>query len=86
MKKSDEIYLVSNGWTVECESPFEISTQDGSFASGEGAYIVLEYLKTETVKPFSSEWWKEMSDEAWNMKKYEVFHYCNQRIIKKVFL
>ena len=39
--------LEDNGWELECESPFEISTKDGSFASGEAAYIVLSSLKYE---------------------------------------
>lgn len=29
------------GWTVECESPFEIRHEDGSFATGQAAHVVL---------------------------------------------
>lgn len=39
-------FLEENGWEVECQSPFEIRTKDGSFASGEAAMIVLEHLKS----------------------------------------
>ena len=39
--------LEANGWEVECHSPFEIRTKDGSFASGEAAIIVLNDLKYE---------------------------------------
>lgn len=34
------------GYIVECESPFEIRhKKDGSFATGNAAYKVLEYIK-----------------------------------------
>lgn len=39
------------GWIIECESPFEIRTKDGSFASGEAAYIVLDYLRQSPPPP-----------------------------------
>ena len=39
--------LENNGWTVECESPFEIRTEEGSFARGEAASIVLSNLKNK---------------------------------------
>ena len=48
MSEKDLELLENAGWTVECESPFEISTKDGSFASGEGAHIVLAYLRQES--------------------------------------
>ena len=47
----DEAILMVNGWNVTCYSPFEIQTKDGSFASGEAAYIVLEYLRPKNVDP-----------------------------------
>ena len=40
MKKEDREILEKNGWTVECESPFEIRHEDGSFATGQAAIIV----------------------------------------------
>ena len=42
--------LEDNGWEVVCESPFEIKTEDGSFASGEAASIILYHLKQESEK------------------------------------
>lgn len=46
MTWEDDLNLLEdNGWEVECESPFEIRTKDGSFASGEAAMIVLNNLK-----------------------------------------
>jgi len=53
--EEDMKLLEANGWEVECESPFEIRTKDGSFASGEAAYIVLNDLKSETVERFSEQ-------------------------------
>ena len=46
-QKEDFALLEANGWEVECQSPFEIRTKDGSFASGEAANIVLNDLKYE---------------------------------------
>ena len=48
-----------NGWEVECESPLEIRTKNGCFASGEAAHIVLSDLKFETGHAFTR---KEMKD------------------------
>jgi len=42
---SDEAILERWGWTIDCESPFEISHGDGSRATGQGAYMVLDGLK-----------------------------------------
>jgi hypothetical protein len=39
--------LAKYGWTIECESPFEIRNEDGSFASGQAAIIVVTYLTEE---------------------------------------
>ena len=44
---SDEKLLESNGWTVECQSPFEIRHEDGSFATGQAADIVLSSIRSE---------------------------------------
>ena len=46
----DEILLRTNGWEIECSSPLEIRTKDGSFASGEAAHMVLDALRSE-AKP-----------------------------------
>lgn len=49
----EEIELLSEGgWTIECQSPLEIRHEDGSFASGFAAQIVIDYYK-----------WEEFSDE-----------------------
>lgn len=53
--EEDMELLESNGWDVECESPFEIRTKDGSFASGEAAYIVLDNIKSEKVQRFNEQ-------------------------------
>ena len=45
MDEDWEAMLEGMGWTVECHSPFEIRHEDGSFASGQAAQMVLEYLK-----------------------------------------
>jgi Lar family restriction alleviation protein len=45
MTPKQERILERGGWTVECESPFEIRDKDGNFASGLAAYYVLYYLE-----------------------------------------
>jgi hypothetical protein len=47
MDPTEEYLLKTNGWDVECESPFEIRHEDGSFASKQAAYSVLNELKSE---------------------------------------
>lgn len=44
MNSDDKRVLEKNGWTIECESPFEIRHTDGSFATGQAARLVLEAL------------------------------------------
>ena len=44
-KITDNEILKAYGWTVECDSPFEIRHEDGSFASGHAAKMIVEYLK-----------------------------------------
>ena len=39
--EADVALLEAEGWTVICQSPFEINNKDGSFASGQAADIVL---------------------------------------------
>ena len=46
-KCSDEEMLALDGWEIECHSPFEIRHEDGSFATGQAADIVLSSLKEE---------------------------------------
>lgn len=45
MNKQDLKLLEARGWVVECESPFEIRHEDGSFATGQAAHMVLEGLR-----------------------------------------
>ncbi len=45
--KTDEEILAENGWSTECKSPFEIRHEDGSFASGQAAKLVLWDLKSD---------------------------------------
>ena len=53
MNERDEKMLGLNGWTVECYSPFEIRHEDGSFATGQAAHMVVAYLwdDEETERP-----------------------------------
>lgn len=46
---TNEDLLKENGWEVECESPFEIRHEDGSFASMNAAYRVVEELRLSDV-------------------------------------
>lgn len=44
MNERDEKMLGLKGWTVECYSPFEIRHEDGSFATGQAANMVVACL------------------------------------------
>ena len=53
MNEEDIKILESDGWVVECESPFEIRHEEtNSFASGYAAEIILQALK---LKKFLNE-------------------------------
>lgn len=59
MKQNKYDILESLGWTVECESPFEIRHEDGSFATQNAAKIIIsdvlkEYEETK-VKVHTAE-------------------------------
>lgn len=45
MKDTDRKLLEDDGWTVDCESPFELSREDGSRATGAAAWLVLTILR-----------------------------------------
>lgn len=47
MNEQDEKLLEKYGWTVECYSPFEIRTKDGSFARDEASQYVLDGIRME---------------------------------------
>ena len=44
-RKTDVEVLRDAGWTVECESPFEISDKDGSRATGLAAHMVADLTR-----------------------------------------
>jgi hypothetical protein len=46
---TNEELLKENGWEIECQSPFEIRHEDGSFASMNAAYSVVEELRLSAV-------------------------------------
>jgi hypothetical protein len=46
-RRDDADILKENGWTMDCQSPFEISRDDGSRATGMAAKIVMETLRRE---------------------------------------
>ena len=41
MNESNEKLLEKHGWTVICESPFELENEDGDVATGEAADMIL---------------------------------------------
>lgn len=47
MKDNDIEILEKSGWIVECQSPFEIRHEDGSFATLNAAEIVLDEVRRE---------------------------------------
>lgn len=49
-----EPILERAGWTVECQSPLEIRHEDGSFASGIAANIVIEDVLAESRDAFEN--------------------------------
>lgn len=51
--KEDKKLLEKDGWTVDCESPFEISDADGNRATGRAAMYVVEYLKDYKGDPLA---------------------------------
>lgn len=80
----DEI-LKDEGWTVECESPFEIRHIDGSFVSGLGAVHLVESLREErTTYRFITYGAKNLDGTSnynyWN----EVIDISPMEFIKKV--
>ena len=49
MSEDTDELLELAGWTLECESPLEIRHEDGSFATGQAAQIVIEFLREEYI-------------------------------------
>ena len=52
MEKEIAEFLEKEGWTIECESPFELRNVDGSFASGQAAKLVIEHIKNSYFRPY----------------------------------
>jgi hypothetical protein len=50
--KDIEPILSRNGWTIECESPLEIRSEDGSFASGFAANIVIDQILKDSLDAY----------------------------------
>jgi hypothetical protein len=42
LQKLKEEKMESAGWQIECWNPFEIRHQDGSFATGQAAHLVMQ--------------------------------------------
>jgi len=69
MTDKDERLLIDNGWTVECESPFEIfHAESGSRATRDAADLVLWTMKQEcqileTEKPKFEYKWEQLKIE-----------------------
>lgn len=56
MSVSAELTLAAHGWTLECESPFEIRHDaSNSFASGMAAHLVLASLQEDPGPDAASE-------------------------------
>lgn len=47
---TDEQILEHYGWMLECESPFEISDENGARAKGLAASIVIRYLRETLLR------------------------------------
>lgn len=61
MTEKDRKLLKKNGWTIECESPLEISQGLENRATGLAARIIVEfykYLEQETSRK-----WAESRDD-----------------------
>ncbi len=50
MNGADKGLLEADGWTVDCESPFELSRKDGSKATGAAAWLILAILKRRPTR------------------------------------
>lgn len=54
MNEQDRKLLEDDGWTIECESPFEIRTENGDFASGTAAIYILIYLQEKQLRAYET--------------------------------
>lgn len=66
----DDIKLLEkHGWIVECQSPFEIRNEDGSFAAGEAAQAVIDcltHLWEDDEKPKNKQWFMSYYKQSGN--------------------
>jgi hypothetical protein len=80
MKDSDIKILENNGWIVECESPFEISQENGSFASNNAAKLILETLRRENPNPL-----KILCNDLTNiLEEYQANYYKKIECVIKI--
>jgi len=54
MNKEEKL-LKKYGWMIECESPFEIRHEDGSFATKQAAHMVVQQLEVDDIEENSLE-------------------------------
>ena len=75
MDKRDQKLLEDDGWTIDCESPFEISDKDGNRATGRAADYVLSHLDTEaSIGPVCCECGKDACQKCGGCKKCGTCH------------
>jgi hypothetical protein len=55
----NEYVLNKNGWQIDCQSPLEISHENGDVATGQAAWIVHSYL----CQQYEDEGFEEYEDE-----------------------
>lgn len=71
--KEEEI-LEKYGWSIDCESPYELSHEDGSFASGAAAH----YVKNAILEEFINDQYEDL-EEQWK-------EFRNKKSLVKTFL
>jgi hypothetical protein len=62
-----EMMLNDMGWTVNCHSPFEIQHIDGSFASGQAAFMCIQPIYEEWL-----EYQEELRNKRIDSRKFEA--------------
>lgn len=75
--------LAKWGWSIECESPFEIRHGDGSFATQQAAAHVVESLSRETTKDFGEHILSKLANNPELAERVEK-HTFNARIAIKI--
>jgi len=74
MNKDLEKYIEREGWVMECESPLELRHEDGSFASGMAANIVLDDLDEDMCFEHNEKLRESQEPVAkTKLKRYEDF-------------